>query len=139
MSPPSLRRAIGIVRVSRLGEDAVSPLEQRERIASTCSRDGLDLVDTFEELDVSGGAQLEQRPGLRRAVRMVEEGEADVVVVAYFDRLVRSLAVQAEVVERVERAVGRSSPSTSGTSRTAAPANGSRGRCWAPCPNTIAA
>ena len=37
---------------------------------------------------------------------MVEAGEADVVVVAYFDRLVRSLAVQAEVVERVEQAGG---------------------------------
>ena len=49
---------------------------------------------------------LEKRPGLRRAVEMVEAGEADVVVVAYFDRLVRSLAVQAEVVERVERAGG---------------------------------
>ena len=37
---------------------------------------------------------------------MVERGNADVVVVAYFDRLVRSLTVQAEVVERVERAGG---------------------------------
>ena len=37
---------------------------------------------------------------------MVEAGEADVVVVAFFDRLVRSLAVQAEVVARVEAAGG---------------------------------
>lgn len=37
---------------------------------------------------------------------MVEAGQADVVVVAYFDRLVRSLAVQREVVERIERAGG---------------------------------
>ena len=102
----SSRRAIGIVRVSRLGDDAVSPDEQRERIASTCERDGLELVDTFEELDVSGGAPLAKRPGLGRAVEMVEHGQADVVVVAYFDRLVRSLAVQAEVVDRVERAGG---------------------------------
>jgi DNA invertase Pin-like site-specific DNA recombinase len=64
------------------------------------------LLDTFEELDVSGGAPLTQRHGLRAAVEMVEAGTADVVVVAYFDRLVRSLAVQAEVVERVERAGG---------------------------------
>ena len=60
----------------------------------------------LEELDVSGGAPLARRPGLRRAVEMVEAGEADVVVVAYFDRLVRSLTVQAEVVERVEQAGG---------------------------------
>jgi site-specific DNA recombinase len=98
------------VRVSRVGDRDgdrfVSPGEQRERIAAACERDGLHLVETLEELDVSGGAPLEQRPGLRRAVEMVESGDADVVVVAYLDRLVRSLSVQAEVVERVERAGG---------------------------------
>jgi site-specific DNA recombinase len=55
---------------------------------------------------VSGGAPLEQRPGLLRSVEMVEEGAANVVVAAYFDRLVRSLTVQTEVVDRVERAGG---------------------------------
>ena len=37
---------------------------------------------------------------------MVEAGEADHLVVAYFDRLVRSLKVQLEVIERVEKAGG---------------------------------
>lgn len=84
----------------------MSPREQIERIRSVVERDGLRLVDTIEELDVSGGTPLAKRHGLRRAVELVEEGQADVVVVAYFDRLVRSLAVQAEVVERVEAAGG---------------------------------
>ena len=87
-------------------ERFVSPREQAERIRSVAERDRLTLLDTIEEPNVSGGAPLEKRPGLSRAVAMVEAGEADVVVVAYFDRLVRSLAVQAEVVERVERAGG---------------------------------
>jgi site-specific DNA recombinase len=43
---------------------------------------------------------------LRRAVELVEAHAAEVVVVAYFDRLVRSLPVQREVVERVEQAGG---------------------------------
>jgi site-specific DNA recombinase len=98
------------VRISRVGdrdgERFVSPSEQAERIRSACARDGLALVETIEELDVSGGTPLERRPGLRRAVELVEEGEANVVVVAYFDRLVRSLHVQREVVERVESAGG---------------------------------
>ena len=64
------------------------------------------MLDTLPELDVSGGAALAERPGLSRAVAMVESGDADVIVVAYFDRLVRSLSVQAEVVERIERAGG---------------------------------
>lgn len=106
----SSRRAVGVVRVSRVGEREgetfVSPTEQRQRIETTCERDGLELVDVLEEPNVSGGALLEKRPGLRRAVELVEAGERDVVVVAYFDRLVRSLAVQAEVVGRIERAGG---------------------------------
>lgn len=106
----SVKRAIGVVRVSRVGgrdgEQFVSPSEQRERIAAACERDGLQLVETLEELDVSGGAPLDRRPGLRAAVQRVEAGEADVVVVAYLDRLVRSLSVQAEVVGRVEAAGG---------------------------------
>jgi site-specific DNA recombinase len=64
------------------------------------------LVETLEELDVSGGAALEPRPGLSRAVDLIERGQAEVVVVAYFDRLFRSLPVQREVTERVESAGG---------------------------------
>lgn len=107
----SSRRAVGVVRVSRVGdrdgERFVSPSEQRERIAAIAERDGLALVETLEELDVSGGAALAKRPGLRRAVEMIEAGQAEVIVAAYFDRLVRSLATQAELVERVEQAGGK--------------------------------
>ena len=110
-APPYARRAIGVVRISRVGdrdgERFVSPTEQRERIQTACERDALELVDVIEELDVSGGTPLANRRGLRRAVELVEAGDADVVVVAYLDRLVRSLTVQAEVVGRVEAAGGK--------------------------------
>jgi site-specific DNA recombinase len=67
----------------------------------------LRLVEILEELDVSGGAALDRRPGLSQAVDFVERGKAEVVVVvAYFDRLFRSLSVQREVTERVEEAGG---------------------------------
>lgn len=103
------RRAIGIVRVSRVGgregESFASPDEQRERIVAACERDGMRLVDVIEELDTSGGAPLAKRE-LRRAVEAVEQGRANVLVAAYFDRLVRSLRVQQEIVERVEAAGG---------------------------------
>lgn len=106
----SSRRAVGVVRVSRVGgregETFVTESEQEERIRLVCSRDGLELAAVYIESNVSGGAPLERRSGLRPAVEMVEAGAADVVVVAYFDRLVRSLAVQSEVVARVERAGG---------------------------------
>ncbi len=60
----------------------------------------------IDELDVSGGTPLDRRVGLSRALRMIENGEADVLVVAYLDRLVRSVAIQAAIVERVENAGG---------------------------------
>lgn len=56
---------------------------------------------------MSGGAPLANRHGLRRAIEAIEQREADVLAVAYFDRLVRSVKVQTEVVERVEAASGR--------------------------------
>jgi site-specific DNA recombinase len=96
------------VRQSRkVGGDPVSPTEQRQRIEATCEREGFRLLDILPEVDVSGGAPLEKRPGLSRAVAMVEEGQADVIVAAYFDRLFRGVKVQAEVAQRVEEAGGR--------------------------------
>jgi len=110
-TPTPQRRAIGIVRVSRVsgrdGESFASPEEQRQRIEAECERDGLDLLDVIPEMDVSGGTPLEKRDGLRTAVERVEAGEAQVVVAAYFDRLCRSLKVQGELIERVEAAGGQ--------------------------------
>ncbi len=104
------RRAIGIVRVSQVkgreGESFASPAEQRQRIETECERSNLTLLRVVDELDVSGGTPLDKREGLRDAVESIEAGHADVIVVAYFDRLVRSLGVQTEVVQRVEEAGG---------------------------------
>jgi DNA invertase Pin-like site-specific DNA recombinase len=109
-------RAIGIVRVSQTKgrgktkgreESFVSPGDQRRRIEAECERAGLRLIRCEkDELDVSGGAPLAGRKGLLRAVEAIEAGEADTVVAAYFDRLVRSLDVQGQVVQRVEAAGG---------------------------------
>jgi DNA invertase Pin-like site-specific DNA recombinase len=104
-------KAIGIVRVSQVrgreGDSFASPDDQRSRIEAECKREGLRLADVIEELDVKGGTPLLKRDGLRSAIEAVEAGDAEVIVVAFFDRLVRSLRVQAEVVERVEAAGGR--------------------------------
>ncbi|MGE5274916.1 MAG: recombinase zinc beta ribbon domain-containing protein [Verrucomicrobiota bacterium] len=68
------KRAVGVVRVSGIGdrdrddERFVSPSEQAERIRTACERDGLELIDTLEELDVSGGEEPPHRPGLQRAI-----------------------------------------------------------------------
>jgi len=69
------------------------------------------VVDAFEEIDVSGKLALARRPGLLKAIEMAEAGAADHIVVACFDRLVRSLKVQLEVIERVSRRAARSTRS----------------------------
>jgi DNA invertase Pin-like site-specific DNA recombinase len=110
MNTPTLTRAVAIIRVSKQGERTDdrfrSPEDQTRQITALCEREGLTLVDTFEEMDVSGGTPLVRRTGLRRAVEAIEGGRADTLVVAYLDRLVRSTKIQQEIVERVEAVNG---------------------------------
>jgi Resolvase, N terminal domain len=61
---------------------------------------------TFAAPLCSGKLPLSKGPGLLAAIETIEAGGADQLVVAYFDRLVRSLKVQLEVIERVEGAGG---------------------------------
>ena len=103
-------RDVVVVRVSEQGdreeENFHSPRAQLAKARPWSEDQGNRVVDAFEEIDVSGKLALVWRPGLVRAIAMVEAGAADHIVVAYFDRLVRSLKVQLEVIERVEEAGG---------------------------------
>jgi DNA invertase Pin-like site-specific DNA recombinase len=103
-------RDVVVVRVSEQGdredENFHSPKAQLAKAKLWSKDQGNRVVAAFEEIDVSGKLPLAKRPGLLTAIEMVEAGEADHIVVAYFDRLVRSLKVQLEVIERVERAGG---------------------------------
>jgi DNA invertase Pin-like site-specific DNA recombinase len=103
-------RDVVVVRVSEQGdredENFHSPKAQLARAKLWSEDQGNRVVGAFEEIDVSGKLPLAERPGLLRAIEMAEAGEADHIVAAYFDRLVRSLKVQLEVIERVERAGG---------------------------------
>ena len=108
MSKP---RDVVVVRVSEKGdredEHFHSPEVQIEAAMRWARDRGERLVASpIPEIDVSGKLPLSRRPGLLAAIEMIEAGRADQLVVAYFDRLVRSLKVQLEVIERVERAGG---------------------------------
>jgi ThiF family/Resolvase, N terminal domain len=82
-------------------------------IAEWLIRAGVRELRLHDSATVTPGVLVRQlSPGLLKAIELVEAGEADHIVVAYFDRLVRSLRVQLEVIERVERAGGRSTRST---------------------------
>ena len=107
----SKTRDVVVVRVSEKGdredEHFHSPEVQIEAARRWARDRGERLVASpIPEIDVSGRLPLSRRPGLLAAIEMIEAGRADQLVVAYFDRLVRSLKVQLEVIERVERAGG---------------------------------
>jgi DNA invertase Pin-like site-specific DNA recombinase len=115
MPNTSTPRAIGIVRVSRFHEDtAHSPEAQVRALLALAERRGWSLApeDIRDENDiangnVSGSADLSDRPGLGPAVEAIERHEAQVICAENFDRFFRDLDVQREVIRRVEAAGGR--------------------------------
>lgn len=99
-------RAIGVARISQRGgrdDDELHSLDnQVSRMMVLCQAQGWELARVLREDGVSGGAQLAKRPGLLAAVTAIESGEADVLVVAFKDRLDREPAVRDEVIDRIE-------------------------------------
>ena len=104
---PARPAAAAVEKGDREDEHFHSPEVQIEAARRWARDRGERLVASpIPEIDVSGRLPLSKRPGLLAAIEMIEAGRADQLLVAYFDRLVRSLKVQLEVIERVEGAGG---------------------------------
>ena len=96
--------AIGYIRVSS-EEQADSGLgleAQRQRIAAYCTMKGLRLAAVFEDPGVSAGKPLANRPAGSRLLATARKGKA-VVVVAKLDRLFRSVADAANVIDDFDK------------------------------------
>ena len=93
-------KAVGYIRVSTDEQaDSGAGLEaQRRAIRQEAARRRWKLVDIFE--DAASGKSMNGRPGLQEALRAVEDGEAEALVVAKLDRLSRSLLDFAALMER---------------------------------------
>jgi len=93
-------KVVGYVRVSTAEQaDSGAGLEaQRSAIRTAAEARGWLLVDIWEDAGVS--ARTLDGPGLTAAVASVESGGADALVVAKVDRLSRSLAGCASLIER---------------------------------------
>jgi DNA invertase Pin-like site-specific DNA recombinase len=95
-------KAIGYVRAST-AEQRQSGLglqAQRTAIEAACAERGWQLLRIEE--DIASGAKTD-RPGLKRALEAVESGEADCIVVLRLDRLSRSVADFARMLQRFPR------------------------------------
>jgi DNA invertase Pin-like site-specific DNA recombinase len=93
--------AIGYIRVST-DDQTLSVEAQRERLEAWCLERRLSLVAVYEDVGVSGGADLDKRPGLMAAIDALTAGM--VLVAVKRDRLARK-AMNAAMIERLaERA-----------------------------------
>jgi DNA invertase Pin-like site-specific DNA recombinase len=97
-------RAIGYARRSKGEHDDRRNLSipiQRDTITAACERREWDLIDVLADNGHSGRAG-KKRPALDEAMRRLDDGEADVLVVARFDRF-RSIVDFGKVLERADR------------------------------------
>ena len=101
MSEPPVTRLVAYVRVSktnkRKGPRFQSPDEQRRAIRNIVAlTPGAEVVEWIDEYDESGGTM--DRPGAQAAIRAVQTGQADGVVMAYLSRWART----PEALEQIE-------------------------------------
>lgn len=93
-------RIVGYCRVSTEDQarEGVSLDDQRARIEQWAAFDGADLVAIETDAGISAKA-IETRPGLMRALAMLERGEAEGLIVTKLDRLTRSVRNLGELIE----------------------------------------
>jgi len=105
------KRAVAVLRVSKsrsAQDDHYSLPAQEAAVCAYCEREGYELVRVFIEPGTSAYVtDIEKIPGLSNAVRMIEAGEGDVLIVHESSRLARTERLTNEVADRLERAGGR--------------------------------
>jgi DNA invertase Pin-like site-specific DNA recombinase len=96
-------RVVAYTRVStrEQAEDGHGLDAQRAAIRREIELRGWELVDFCEDEGLSG-ASLKGRNELVRAVRMIEDGKADVLMATKIDRVSRSVADFADLLRRAE-------------------------------------
>ena len=95
-------RAIIYLRTSTESQvDKQGPKVQEDSCRSYATDRGWTVVDVFHEAATTG--KTDERPEFARALVMVENGEADLILLASLDRLARTLTVQEGLLARAWR------------------------------------
>ena len=98
--------AVAYLRVST-DEQTLGMEAQRLAITTWALRQGVTVVRWCEDLGVSGGAEIEKRPGMLEALRAVRDLRAGLLVAHKADRISRDVYVS-EIVKRNLRKNGAS-------------------------------
>lgn len=116
LSPGERKSARGNGNADAFGAEA-----QRSAITYWAMSQSLPVAQWFEDIDVTGAADIDHRPGLMAA--MAALGEGDALVVAKRDRLARDVVIDAMVTRLAER-VGAFIFSADGVGNGSDPASG---------------
>lgn len=103
---------VAYVRVST-DEQQLGPRAQRAAFERWCEERGTTLVHVGEDLGVSGGADIDRRPGLLAALDALAEHGAGILLVAKRDRLARDV-MNAAIIDRMVERVGAQVVSVAG-------------------------
>ena len=97
---PDAKRVCSYVRVSTEYQDASGQgqREQRSAIEAFCLSRGLELVEDFSDV-LSGYIKSEDREGLSKALKFIEDGHAGGLVVYKLDRLGRGSADTIKLID----------------------------------------
>lgn len=80
---------------------------QLEALNMMVERSGWDLIDTIEDIGVSGGKRGKTRDGMKKLMMMVRQRECDVVLVYSVDRIGRNMGDVISIVDELDsRGVG---------------------------------
>ncbi len=96
--------AVAYIRVST-DDQALGPDAQRAAINRWAGSQGVTIADWHEDIGVSGGAEIDRRPGLMGALQALTSHSAGLLVVAKRDRLARDVVISA-AVERLAQGKG---------------------------------
>ena len=91
--------AIGYIRTATLTKTSTvqTTATQAQRLQQYCTSSGIRLVDSFFDSGVSGS--ILQREGLHRALGMLTNGNAEVLIVVSLSRLTRSVIMLAALLD----------------------------------------
>jgi DNA invertase Pin-like site-specific DNA recombinase len=103
-----MANAVAYLRVStdRQAEEGFGLDIQEDQVRRWCQAHDHRLVAIYRDEGISGVKDLDDRPGLAKALTALE-GSAEVLVVARLDRLARALTVQEAVLAQAWRRHGR--------------------------------
>jgi DNA invertase Pin-like site-specific DNA recombinase len=103
--PGSPNVAVGYVRASTERQE-LGPEAQRVELARWAQRHSITLASVHEDA-LSGGTEIEDRPGLLAALEAVRVHRAGVLLVSRRDRLARDVVIAATIERAAQRAGAR--------------------------------